>query len=210
MDVHPPHQPILSFKEAVVHLAIVTVGILIALSLEGLLEWIHHRHMIREANENITRELEGNRNELQDFLKAVPELRSNETQIVTFINAMLAHNAPATGKLKLGFVRSDLSDSSWTTAQTTGALGLMRYQDVKRYASAYELQSEFMRLQENTTDAVISALTAFNLNVSPDKLPPDDLRQEREKVMTVMSNLQAEEQIGQALDKRYLTALGKH
>ena len=35
MEIHAPHQPILSVKEALVHLTIVTVGILIALSLEG-------------------------------------------------------------------------------------------------------------------------------------------------------------------------------
>jgi hypothetical protein len=78
MDIHPPTHPILSFKEALVHLGIVTVGILIALSLEGLLEWQHHRHLVREANENITQELRENEKELRDFLAAVPNLRSDE------------------------------------------------------------------------------------------------------------------------------------
>ena len=37
MEIHAPHRPTLTFKEALVHLCIVTTGILIALSLEGTL-----------------------------------------------------------------------------------------------------------------------------------------------------------------------------
>ena len=36
-----------------VHLGIVTVGILIALSFEGALEWSHHRELVREARQNL-------------------------------------------------------------------------------------------------------------------------------------------------------------
>ena len=38
MEIHAPDKPILTVTEAVVHLLIVTIGILIALSLEGALE----------------------------------------------------------------------------------------------------------------------------------------------------------------------------
>src|SRR6266850_642218 len=38
MEIHAPHHPVLTVKEALVHLAIITTGILIALSLEGALE----------------------------------------------------------------------------------------------------------------------------------------------------------------------------
>lgn len=54
MEIHAPEKPILTVKEAIAHLAIVTVGILIALSLEGLVEWRHHRALVREARDNIS------------------------------------------------------------------------------------------------------------------------------------------------------------
>ena len=38
MDIHAPDKPILTLREAASHLTIVTVGILIALSLEGVVE----------------------------------------------------------------------------------------------------------------------------------------------------------------------------
>lgn len=210
MEIHAPHEPILSVKEALIHLGIVTIGILIALSLEGLVEWQHHRHLIAEANENITHELEDNEREVRSFLSAVPTLRADETAIIRFIDAALAHHAPQHGQLTLNFIRSDISTASWTTAQTMGALGLMNYQDVKRYAAVYELQGEFMRLQSRTIDSVISAMTVFAQNEEPDKLPAADLQAEREKLLNVMSELEAEKQTGQALDKRYQSVLGRH
>jgi hypothetical protein len=57
MEIHAPDKPILTIKEAIVHLAIVTIGILIALSLEGLVEWRHHRELVQEARANIADEI---------------------------------------------------------------------------------------------------------------------------------------------------------
>src|ERR1044071_518176 len=65
MEIHAPEKPILTLKETIVHLAIVTAGILIALSLEGLVERQHHRSLVREARANIATEIQDNRKELQ-------------------------------------------------------------------------------------------------------------------------------------------------
>ena len=51
MEIHAPHKPILTITEALVHLAIVTVGILIALSLEGARQWHEHRNLVAETRE---------------------------------------------------------------------------------------------------------------------------------------------------------------
>ncbi len=207
MEIHAPHQPILTVKEALVHLGIVTIGILIALSLEGLVEWQHHRHVIHEAKENIRDEIRDNNNELANFLKSTSKLRTDESLALDYIDAAIAGHPPGNGSMKLGFVRPDITSASWTTAQTIGALGLMNYQDVKRYASIYELQDEFLRMQERTIDAVIQAITIFQRNQSPDKLPPSDLQNARQRILTIMSDLQAQEQIGQELQKRYQSVL---
>src|SRR5438046_217126 len=68
MEIHAPDKPILTIKETIVHLSIVTAGILIALSLEGALEWQHHRALVREARANIAVEIQDNRKELQKTL----------------------------------------------------------------------------------------------------------------------------------------------
>ncbi len=69
MEVHPPHEPVHSWRDALVHIGIMTIGLFIALSLEGMIEYVHHKHLVREARENIRHELEENhQNAQQDVL----------------------------------------------------------------------------------------------------------------------------------------------
>ena len=67
MEIHAPSKPILSVREALVHLAIVTVGILIALSFEGVREYVEHRELANHARENLFDEIRGNKKALDDM-----------------------------------------------------------------------------------------------------------------------------------------------
>ena len=82
MEIHAPHHPVLTFKEAMVHLGIVTVGILIALSFEGALEWSHHRELVREARQNLQNEVRNNQKDIQIILKSL------ETTTPKFLHAI--------------------------------------------------------------------------------------------------------------------------
>ncbi len=53
MDIHGPQGPIQSVKHFFLHLLTITIGILIALSLEGIVEWAHHRSLVSEARMNL-------------------------------------------------------------------------------------------------------------------------------------------------------------
>ena len=44
LDVHAPHEPIHSWKGFVIHIATITIGLLIAIGLEQLVEYFHHQH----------------------------------------------------------------------------------------------------------------------------------------------------------------------
>jgi len=103
----------------------------------------------------------------------------------------------------LSFHRADLSQTSWTTAQSVGAISYMPYQEVKSYADAYELQNEYVRLEERTIDAGIAAITSFQGNEDPSKFEDAELRLLRDKVQTSMSDVTAQTQIGEELVKRY-------
>jgi hypothetical protein len=63
VDIHPPHA-IHSWKDFGIQLVTITAGVLIALSLEGVRESIHDRALVREARENIQREIADNQREV--------------------------------------------------------------------------------------------------------------------------------------------------
>src|ERR1022692_3960716 len=51
LDVHPPHQSTHTWKDFFIHLATIVVGLLIAISLEQSVEYIHHRHQLAETRD---------------------------------------------------------------------------------------------------------------------------------------------------------------
>src|SRR5579875_232880 len=72
MEIHHPDAPIHSIKEFLVHLSLVTIGILIALALEGAVAALHHRHLVAEAEENMQTEIADNRSQLEAALARAP------------------------------------------------------------------------------------------------------------------------------------------
>jgi hypothetical protein len=71
LDVHPPHEPIHTWREFLLHIATITIGLLIALGLEGLVEWQHHRHLVHEAERSLRAEIQSNENAAQNLLDEV-------------------------------------------------------------------------------------------------------------------------------------------
>ena len=74
MEIHGPEGPTNSFKDFLIHIVIVTIGILIALGLEGIRETIYVHRVVRDARENFHVELVGNRRNLDRELKNDSEM----------------------------------------------------------------------------------------------------------------------------------------
>src|SRR5262245_25696016 len=64
VEIHPPHAAAHSLKEFLLQLLTITAGVLIALLIEGMVEWNHHRTLVREAKEMIAREIADNKGAL--------------------------------------------------------------------------------------------------------------------------------------------------
>jgi hypothetical protein len=61
MEVHPPHAPLHTWKDFWIHLGTITIGLLIAISLEQSVEALHHHHQRLELEADLR--TEGHRNE---------------------------------------------------------------------------------------------------------------------------------------------------
>ena len=71
MDVHLPGS-IRTWKDFLLHLLTITIGLFIALTLEAAVESVHHRHLVREAHVNLRSEIEINH---QFYAKNARELQ---------------------------------------------------------------------------------------------------------------------------------------
>lgn len=207
MEIHAPEHPILTWKQFLVHIGTVTIGILIALSLEALIERNHQHHLVTEARENIRTELEDNERELANHLNASGKLREQQLTILRWIGDVQSQGKSSIKALAIGANRADLSNTSWLTAQTVGALALMNYAELKRYAEVYQLQDEFQRLQTRAQDAAVDAMTVFNTAADPEKLPAPTLALEKTRVESSLTALTVKDQFGSELQKRYAAYL---
>jgi hypothetical protein len=140
MEVPPPHGTIHTWRDFFVHLTIITLGLLIALGLEGTVEWIRNRHLVHRAEANLKFELRENRTTLTNDLKSLDaaqhEIEADLTLLTTF---RTTHHS--SGDLRFYWEWNSLSASAWETARNTGALALMNYETAQRYSNTYTQQS---------------------------------------------------------------------
>jgi len=163
LDVEPPDSVVRTWKDIVLHLAIITIGLFIALTLESLLEHIHHVHLVNEARANLASEIADNRKELSDQLETLDKSQQSLKNDLTTL-VQLEKNPKAHGTLTYQFSGMTLEDTSWNTAQITGAVSYMTYPEVKQYAEIYSLQKQFIVTQQKSLDNIdlIGELNAFD------------------------------------------------
>jgi hypothetical protein len=207
MEVHPHPAPH-SFKELLVQLFTITLGVLIALGLEGLVEWQHHRSLVREARRMIALEIDDNRRELSGELGAVEQRRQDLGQAFRLADELLTVRKSDVQQFTLGVTLSSLGAASWHTAERTGALGYMEYEEVKRYSEIYALQELFAAQQRRVMQSLSGALPISALG-DPHKAQVKDLEAFRTHVLETLGELAAEEQLGRQLLKGYETAAAR-
>ena len=213
MDIHPPYGPIHSFKDFFLHLLTVILGILIALSLEGLLEWRHHRSLAEEARSNLTVEIRENRQLLTGGLAAAPDAEQRLKATIETIEAYRKnHRDDRTPKLNWSFGLFPLSATAWSTAASTGALGYMDYSEVKAYTRAYVLQGEFLTMQQSTLGKWLDLqkwLARRDPKGGLSNLNNEELSQIEADASAALLHTETEEQIAKDLVQQYAKVLGE-
>ena len=71
LDVHAPHETIHTWKNFLVHIAAIVVGLLIAVGLEQTVEFFHHRDQREQLEAGLRRDGEANRAYIEDDITIV-------------------------------------------------------------------------------------------------------------------------------------------
>jgi hypothetical protein len=155
LDVHPPHAPAHTWRDFLIHIATICVGLLIAIGLEQSVEAIHHHHQREFLEEQMLREAEGNLKVIQ------PQIEFSQQ----FIDSLLARekalaDAPADGGgVKVTFPANSRSipdapilispsRGTWTVATAAGTIALLPPELAKVYARV-DLTADFEKSAED-------------------------------------------------------------
>lgn len=154
MEIHGPEGPTNSFKDFLIHIIIVTIGILIALGLEGIRETIHEHRVVRDARENFQAEFQANREHLDKELKNDQKTLGQIDRIIADLPTLRPN--PSQFALRVAELKPSgyfFSNSRWESALSTGALGQMSVDEVNQYAQVNFLVRTYTSLEsQSSTD----------------------------------------------------------
>jgi hypothetical protein len=181
----------------------VTVGVLIALFIDGLAETRNNRELVATARQMIAREVADNQKELSGLSNSIADANRNVDNGLQLANDLLSKGKSDVHSVSIGFNLATLNDSSWLSADRTGAVAHMSYEEVKKYSELYALQELFETQQRKAVDLVSAGSALIAGSFDPDHANKDDLGRFREQLMLLRANLFVTEQIGLQLLEAY-------
>lgn len=203
MEIHAPDHPLTGWKDIAKHLAIITAGVLIALAFEGLVAWTDHRMLVREAKTNLVEEIRGNRKELEALFASIDREQAQMERADALAQELLDHGKLDKVELDLSWNFAEPKNAAVTTGQITGAFGYMDYATVKRFAAVYDLQAQFLRMQEREIQN-FQAVYGFIPRLTAAKPPPAaSIEEWRGRVSNLVAALAFQGQYARVLLKRY-------
>jgi hypothetical protein len=141
LDVHPPHGPIRSWKDFTLHLLTITIGLLIALTLQAAVESLHHRHLVKEARANLRREIVENQRLYTQNLRSLQAKMVELQQDIDQLRELRAGKTPEHFDVQWSFDWNGFVDSAWMSARDIGAVGYMQPEVVEEYSGLYRQQA---------------------------------------------------------------------
>lgn len=209
MDVHPPHGGIHSWRDFLIHLATITIGLLIALGLEAIVEYFHHQHLVQEARADIREEMKANEDRLTSNLAAVKEDEDRVQNDIKLLLLLRTGKKVGPGSLDYTFHWSSFGDSAWKTAQTSNAVSYMDFKRAQDLADVYSLQAELSDRVVNTQWEHGLAAAPFFISGSPDSMTAAEIQLGLQRSADLLMNLHFIEQILTQLGAQYKAELAK-
>jgi hypothetical protein len=190
IDVHPPHESVHSWKDALIHIAIIVIGLLIALGLDELAEHIHHMRQIAETREALNRELDYNTKLFAQTAKDIRwETAEYKNDMLVFEYLKLHPGTPQQklpGVIVFGHGDNRPHYAAWETAQQSGITALMPQDEVAHAAAMYGELHKAEDMSEEEFSASHQAEAYIYQDPDPSHLTAAEIAKEIELTRTVL------------------------
>jgi hypothetical protein len=171
LDVHAPEHAAHSWRDFLIHIATICVGLLIAIAIEQCVEALHHHHQREDLEHQMYVESVQN----LDLVRAqILFARQRRNYLYACIRALQAAT-PSNGKLLVTLPVNDVffpaasqgllispSRGTWTIAQAAGTVALLPPEKAKVYARL-DLTADFEKQAEIVTSDTAPILASARL-----------------------------------------------
>jgi hypothetical protein len=170
LDVHPPHAPTHTWKDFFLHIATITVGLLIAVSLEQTVELFHRHHQREQLREDLNHEAEVRIPRIHENFKIfMADLAWYEQILQAGRAAKLEHGVltlilpprPAT------LARIRPADSVWPSAKASGLVAVLPQSEIEVWSRVDQVGQAVLE------DGRLETHTANDLGAITDRLGID-------------------------------------
>lgn len=166
LDVHAPHHALHAWRDFFVHLATISLGLLIALGLEATVEWLHHRHQVAETREALQHEREQNHKQFAadtDGFWLDAAVLQNNLLVLDFLREHPGAKPSQLPGVPIWSVSyKGMEDSAWKAANQTGVVAYMPQDEVVRNEELYKLFALFESIHGEELDLLFQ-LRSYSL-----------------------------------------------
>jgi hypothetical protein len=210
IDVHAPHEPVLNWRDFFIHLATITIGLLIALSLEGCVERQHHRHLVHDAEASLQAEIKNNEKEMADTLSRLHEEQAALKRDIVAIRYIRVHKSSQGQSINLSFAIHRFQDVGWKTTQSTGAFSYMPYGLAEEYSDIYGAQGELDASEQQAAQDITVALAPLLNQDDRWELTPAECDTIEARIEMLQAQLLLVDTFMKDVDGDYKTFLAAH
>ena len=209
LDVHAPHEPVHGWRDFLLHILTITIGLLIAIGLEQSVEWLHHRHLVHQAREQIREEMEENQKILRQDKSFLSEAGDRYLHNLRSLEDPKQNEA-----LRFGWRWEAPQASAWRTARETGATTFMSYKEVQSYDDLYGQQelvqssiASYIRDSAHLYAPIFRHGGALAQDLPVAKLTPDQREQLAASSAEIVTEVGLLQDLLHGLDESYTAAL---
>jgi hypothetical protein len=203
LDVHTLTRKIHGLKDFLLHIFTITVGLLIALSLEHLVETRHHRHLVHQADAALHTEIEANAKTvavIRQQIKTTTDVLDKDLATL----ALLRKNPDTQNEsLHFEFNIRGFDDAAWKTTQTAGTFVYMPYEDTSEFSSIYGFQGDVYKVQQQAVNDILSAAALPVTKAKGEKPTPAEIDTMVDRIGLAKMRLIFLDSLVDGLDKTY-------
>jgi hypothetical protein len=166
LDVHPAHHAASTWRDFFIHIATIVLGLLIAISLEQTVEYFHHRHLAREASEQLRLERVSNETSNEFNIYTTQRHQRDLQRDLAILRAVKTHTSISNGPFIVRRHRYVYIEDVWRKIHQSGTINYLT-ENLQPIAYRYGNQDDFMSRVAQSDEALSHASSILRSENDP-------------------------------------------